>query len=471
MIVNMRKVTHGGYPTFIKPIDFIIINSVLILSGWLLDIKTTEKVMLHALLFSTVFLLFGEYTKCYLYRHKKNKFYSRSRLFLTGFLALGFIESVRTLITGFDTLGYLALLDSRFISATVYWYALPLPFLYVIRVVIANYSAKKCVRVAIIGVTESGLAAEQALRHGYSDIRLELAFYDDRDPQRFRELKGRMTGPFKGSVMTLVAEARAGHLDEVYVALPMVALKRIRNVLGMLSDTTVNTYIVPDLYTYSRNISQIRYIHDLQAIGIFSSPFEGGGAIVKRAEDLILGSVIIIMISLLLFIIAVGVKITSEGPVFFEQDRYGLSGQRIKVKKFRTMRVMENSDRVVQATRNDPRVTRFGSFLRKTSLDELPQFINVLQGNMSIVGPRPHAVTHNELYRRQVENYMIRHKVKPGITGLAQVNGYRGEIDALFKLEKRVQYDIEYIQNWSLWLDIKIIFKTIFKGFIGKNAY
>ncbi|HBC9702799.1 TPA: sugar transferase, partial [Escherichia coli] len=152
-------------------------------------------------------------------------------------------------------------------------------------------------------------------------------------------------------------------------------------------------------------------------------------------------------------------------------DRYGLSGQKIKVWKFRTMKVMENDNTVLQATKNDPRVTSFGSFLRRTSLDELPQFINVIQGSMSIVGPRPHAVAHNEQYRRQVDNYMIRHKVKPGITGLAQIRGFRGETDTLYKMEKRIQCDIEYIKNWSLWLDIKIIFITIFKGFVGKNAY
>jgi len=251
----------------------------------------------------------------------------------------------------------------------------------------------------------------------------------------------------------------------------MVALERIRHFLAMMSDTTVDTYIVPDFYAYSTNTSQIRSIHNLQTIGIFTSPLDGGGSIIKRAEDLVLGSVIMVMIVVLMIAIAIGIKLTSRGPVFFKQDRYGLSGQKIKVWKFRTMKVMENTDKVVQATRDDPRVTRFGAFLRRTSLDELPQFINVIQGNMSIVGPRPHAVAHNELYRKQVENYMIRHKVKPGITGLAQINGYRGEIDALYKMEKRVQYDIEYIQNWSFWLDIKIIIKTIFKGFVGKNAY
>lgn len=280
-----------------------------------------------------------------------------------------------------------------------------------------------------------------------------------------------MKSPFRGPVINLVEEAKKGNIDEIYIALPMVALHRIRHFLAMMSDTTVDTYIVPDFYTYSNNMSKLRSIHNLQTIGIFSSPFEGAGSFIKRAEDLVLGSIIMVMISSLMLAIAIGIKLTSRGPVFFKQDRYGLSGQKIKVWKFRSMRVMENSDTVIQATKNDPRVTKFGSFLRRTSLDELPQFINVLQGSMSIVGPRPHAVTHNEQYRKQVENYMIRHKVKPGITGLAQINGFRGEIDALYKMEKRVQYDIEYIQNWSLWLDIKIIIKTIFKGFVGKNAY
>ena len=324
---------------------------------------------------------------------------------------------------------------------------------------------------AIVGVTENGLAVEEALRNEYSNMQLDLAFYDERDFSRLDDVAKKIKSPFKGSVQTLVEEARRGNVDEIYIALPMVALQRIRHFLSMMSDTTVDTYIVPDFYTYSNNMSKFRNIHDLHTIAIFSSPFEGVSSFIKRAEDLIVGSIIMVMISLLMLIIAIGIKLTSRGPVFFKQDRYGLSGQNIKVWKFRTMKVMENDDVVKQATKNDPRVTPFGAFLRRTSLDELPQFINVIQGSMSIVGPRPHAVAHNELYRKQVENYMIRHKVKPGITGLAQVNGFRGEIDTLYKMEKRVQYDIEYIKKWSLWLDIKIIIKTIFKGFVGKNAY
>ncbi|EOF9267138.1 exopolysaccharide biosynthesis polyprenyl glycosylphosphotransferase, partial [Klebsiella pneumoniae] len=172
-----------------------------------------------------------------------------------------------------------------------------------------------------------------------------------------------------------------------------------------------------------------------------------------------------------LAVIALLIKLTSPGPILFKQIRYGMDGKAIKVWKFRSMKVMENDDRVIQATKNDTRVTKVGGFLRKTSLDELPQFINVLFGSMSIVGPRPHAVAHNEQYRKLIQGYMLRHKVKPGITGLAQVNGWRGETDTLDKMEKRIEYDLEYIRTWNIVLDIKIIFLTVFKGFIGKTAY
>ncbi len=192
--------------------------------------------------------------------------------------------------------------------------------------------------------------------------------------------------------------------------------------------------------------------------------------VLKRLEDIILSVVILTLISPILIIISLCVKLTSPGPIIFKQTRYGMDGKPIKVWKFRTMVVMEN-DNVTQATKNDVRVTKVGRFLRRTSLDELPQFFNVLFGGMSIVGPRPHAVIHNEQYRSLIEGYMLRHKVKPGITGWAQINGWRGETDTLEKMEKRVEYDLEYIREWSIWLDIRIIFLTIFKGFIGKAAY
>lgn len=471
MLKNSLKISSQGYPVFIKLVDFLVINATLIFSAELLGLQPRATIVVLSVLFSVLFLLFAEYTKMYQQKIKTISLRNQKRLLLCTLLAIFCNEWVMLTVAEPQSLGYLHALDPPFGSAIIYWYFIPLPFLYYIRYFLFKYTAKKNIRVAIIGLTDNGLAAENALSNEYSNIKLDLAFYDERTLSRCGEVVNKIKSPFRGPVINLVEEARMGNIDEIYIALPMVALHRIRHFLAMMSDTTVDTYIVPDFYTYSNNMSKLRSIHNLQTIGIFSSPFEGAGSFIKRAEDLVLGSIIMVMISSLMLAIAIGIKLTSRGPVFFKQDRYGLSGQKIKVWKFRSMRVMENADTVIQATKNDPRVTKFGSFLRRTSLDELPQFINVLQGSMSIVGPRPHAVTHNEQYRRQVENYMIRHKVKPGITGLAQINGFRGEIDALYKMEKRVQYDIEYIQNWSLWLDIKIIIKTIFKGFIGKNAY
>ncbi|EIV7826318.1 exopolysaccharide biosynthesis polyprenyl glycosylphosphotransferase, partial [Escherichia coli] len=186
---------------------------------------------------------------------------------------------------------------------------------------------------------------------------------------------------------------------------------------------------------------------------------------------IVISSIILIFISPILLIIACLIKLTSPGPIIFKQTRYGMDGKPIKVWKFRSMSVMENDNKVIQATKNDIRITKIGRLLRRTSLDELPQFFNVLFGGMSIVGPRPHAVAHNEQYRNLIEGYMLRHKVKPGITGWAQINGWRGETDTLEKMEKRVEFDLEYIREWSIWLDLKIIFLTIFKGFINKSAY
>jgi len=165
------------------------------------------------------------------------------------------------------------------------------------------------------------------------------------------------------------------------------------------------------------------------------------------------------------------VKLTSKGPVFFRQRRYGLNGEVIHVLKFRSMKVMEDGAEVKQATKDDDRITPFGAFLRRTSLDELPQFLHVITGHMSIVGPRPHAVAHNEAYRKRIQGYMLRHKVKPGITGWAQVNGWRGETDTLEKMEKRIEHDLEYIRNWALLWDVKIIFLTVFGSKVRKNAY
>jgi len=210
----------------------------------------------------------------------------------------------------------------------------------------------------------------------------------------------------------------------------------------------------------------------LPIVAVCETPFTGVDGVVKRTSDIVLSLLILALVSPLLLVIALGVKLTSSGPVIFRQRRYGLDGKEIIVYKFRTMTVDEDGAVIRQASRSDTRVTRFGAFLRRTSMDELPQFVNVLEGRMSIVGPRPHAVAHNEMYRKLIKGYMLRHKVKPGITGWAQVNGLRGETETLEKMKARIDFDLDYLRNWSLRLDLYIIAKTIWVVFKDqKNAY
>ncbi len=323
-------------------------------------------------------------------------------------------------------------------------------------------------RAVIIGFTEHGLKlAREIERNNQHGVVLD-GFYDERNAER---LQKSTSYKILGNVEKALERAKNGEIEHVYIAMPLHANKRISDFLARFSDTTANTYLVPDFFTYNLLHSRWHHIGDVHTLSVFDTPFNGFSSWIKRVEDIVLSSIILLMISPVLAAVALGVKLSSPGPVLFKQDRYGLDGRKIKVWKFRSMKVMDNGAVVKQATKNDPRVTRFGAFIRRTSLDELPQFFNVLQGSMSIVGPRPHAVSHNEEFRQIVDRYMLRHKVKPGITGWAQVNGYRGETDTIDKMEKRVEFDLAYIQNWSFGMDLKIVFLTIFKGFTGKAAY
>lgn len=273
--------------------------------------------------------------------------------------------------------------------------------------------------------------------------------------------------PFVGDLSKLILDARHGELDRIYIAMNMHDEAKIKKVISELSDTTCSVLLIPDIFTFNILQSRTEEINGVPVVPLYESPLSGINMVFKRLEDIIVSLSILIVISPVLLIIACAVKFTSPGPVIFRQIRYGMDGKSIKVWKFRSMTVMENDHNVTQATKHDLRVTKVGRFLRRTSLDELPQFFNVLFGQMSVVGPRPHAVSHNEQYRTLIKGYMLRHKVKPGITGLAQVNGWRGETDTLDKMQKRVEYDLLYIRNWSIWLDLKIIFLTIFKGFVN----
>lgn len=321
---------------------------------------------------------------------------------------------------------------------------------------------------AVIGATSSGFnLCNQLIENDKLGIQL-FGLFDDRAPER---LPGDSQHQVSGKINDVLKAAKEGKIDFIYIAMPMSAEARITDILNQCSDTTCNVYIIPNFFIYNLLNARWQTVGSVQTLSVFDTPFQGANNTIKRLEDILLGSIILLLITLPMLLIAIGIKLTSSGPVIFKQLRYGLDGKEIKIYKFRSMITQDNGTEVKQATKNDTRTTKFGAFLRKTSLDELPQFINVLQGRMSIVGPRPHAVAHNEEYRKLIDGYMLRHKVKPGITGWAQINGFRGETETVNKMVKRVEYDLEYMHRWSIWLDLKIIVTTVFKGFSSKNAY
>src|SRR5687768_3180485 len=320
----------------------------------------------------------------------------------------------------------------------------------------------------IAGANELGRKLAARLRDNPMLGQRFVGYFDDRDAGRLPAVQPREN---LGSLSALADYARSHTVDVIYIALPMASQPRILKLLEDLRDTTASIYFVPDIFVSDLIQARVDSIGGLPVVAVCETPFHGFNGFAKRLSDIILSSVILTLISPLMLAIAIGVKRSSPGPILFRQRRYGLDGRKIVVYKFRTMTVAEDGDVVRQATRNDSRITRFGAFLRRTSLDELPQFINVLQGRMSVVGPRPHAVAHNEMYRKLIRGYMIRHKVRPGITGLAQVNGYRGETETVEKMKLRIEHDLAYLRNWSLLLDLQIILKTVAVVLGNKNAY
>lgn len=273
------------------------------------------------------------------------------------------------------------------------------------------------------------------------------------------------------TLSTLKEYIHRDRIDYVYLALPVSDSSMMLQVIEALLNTTATLFLSHEDESLMNLRLSGRSLGKLPLLALTRSPFHGLAGVAKRAEDLVLSSLIILVVAPLMLLIAVGIKLSSRGPVLFKQQRHGLDGRPIEVWKFRTMNVCEDGNDIRQATRNDPRVYPFGAFLRKTSLDELPQFFNVLRGEMSIVGPRPHALIHNEMYRKDIPGYMLRHKVKPGITGLAQINGCRGETPNRQRMEERIRLDLEYITNWTIWLDLKIILLTPFRLFGDPHAY
>ncbi len=447
--------------------DTLVILSIVLLASLYSNGYNLEGYLTAGLGASLIFGLVGRFTD--IYTSWSGRPFFRDEImrlivtWLTTFFALVFIIFVSKTSEQFSRLVLISWLLLSPLLLILNRYLLRSLLASLKRLGIHNYN------IAILGITPSGLQFANSIRN-QPESGLQIAGFYSTD-NHIRELAIPDQYAQIGGLEQMLEDARSGTWDQIYLALPSEEKTFSRNIIDQLSDTSTPIRLIPDHFTTSLMHSKYLEIADTPVLCIYDAPLSIQNAFIKRIEDVLIGSMLLLLLLPVMLPIAVAVKLSSPGPVLFKQMRHGLKGKPFKVWKFRTMTVCENEGDIKQATRNDMRVTRVGAFLRKTSLDELPQFINVLQGHMSIVGPRPHALAHNETYSTLIPGYMMRHLVKPGITGWAQVNGWRGETDTLYKMQKRVECDMEYIRRWSLWFDIRIIFATAFKTLFDKNAY
>lgn len=453
--------------SFNRALDSALIFGTLYLSLWYYQLPLSMEYLLMCLVVIMLFSIFAENQDIYHGWRGAPMFDEAVRLFLSWLMAFGaVISAIHIGQPAFE------------FAPEVFELWLPLAPLALVSLHASRRTLLALLResgfntrsYAILGANTLGVQLMQALNDmPWLGYRL-VGFYDDRI-ESDDERRTHNAQPIAGNFGELLRSARSGEIDHIYITLPLRAEQRINQLIQELADSTVSVNIVPDFFTFNLIQSKWSNVKGIPVVSVLDTPFSDFDGFLKRIEDLLLCAVILPLIAIPMLMIAIAIKLTSPGPVIFKQKRYGIKGESIEVWKFRSMTVCENGDTIKQATANDRRVTPLGAFLRRTSLDELPQFLNVLSGTMSVVGPRPHAVAHNEYYRKQIQGYMLRHKVKPGITGQAQINGCRGETDTIDKMQARVHHDLEYLRQWSLWLDIKIVFLTIFKGFTSKQAY
>lgn len=390
-------------------------------------------------------------------------------------LAVGVVIRWFVVLALLLAIGYATKLSGEYSRRAVVTWALMTPALLVVVILFIHEGMRRVLfdpsnarRVVFAGFNEGSLVLAKRLRE-HSEFFMSVdGFFDDRSLDRLGAVKD---CTLLGTLPALPGYVKANRVDVIFIALPIRHIQRVVDLLENLKDTTASIYYVPDVFVFDLIQARTGEILGIPVVAMCETPFYGFRGVAKRLEDIVVGSLALIATLPLMVAIAVAIKATSPGPVVFRQRRYGLDGREIQVYKFRTMTVTEDGAQIPQATIDDERITPLGKFLRRYSLDELPQFINVLQGRMSIVGPRPHAVAHNEMYRKLIKGYMMRHKVLPGITGLAQVNGLRGETRSVEQMEARVHYDLEYLRNWSIILDLKIIGRTVLRLLKDANAY
>ena len=466
-------------------LDPFIIWSMLILTTWMYNEDFTSYYLVLVII--TFFISTYIYERILIYRNwRKGRLLAYMRDTVLGWLVI-----IAILIF----LGYATKFHNQFSRQVLLTWFVVTPLMLiashmVVRSIVTNLYNKGKLRSAIvIGANETSLAFIKHIAELPFLLINYQGFFDERNSSRIAGDSGshldELTDPpiaatvtrpdnfgsRLGGLVDAVPYIQKHNIEMVFISLPMSSQPRIQKLMDELPDTTASIYFLPDIYIFDLMQTRFDYIGNLPVVAMNESPFVGVDGVVKNVSDFVLAVLIIILLSPLMACIALAVKITSPGPVIFKQRRYGLNGEEITVYKFRSMTVTEDGAKIEQAKQNDQRFTKIGGFLRRTSLDELPQFFNVLQGRMSIVGPRPHAVAHNELYRKLIKGYMLRHKAKPGITGWAQVNGWRGETEVLEKMKARIEHDLYYLKHWSIWLDLWIIFKTAWIVLRKDNAY
>jgi Undecaprenyl-phosphate glucose phosphotransferase len=389
-------------------------------------------------------------------------------------LAMGVIMRWMVILAILLAIGFITKYSVDFSRRVVVTWAVSTPAVLILITLCLHELARRLLyhpssarRVAFAGCNEVSLALAQKIGTSPLGMRV-VGFFDDRSAQRLG-----LATPARllGTLPNVVSFVKRNQIDVVFVALPVSHIRRVVQLLDELRDTTASVYYVPDIYAIDLIQARSGELLGIPVVALCETPFYGYRGVIKRIIDIALALTVLVVAMPLMLALAALVRLSSPGPVIFKQRRYGLDGREIMVYKFRTMTVIEDGPRIIQASKTDARVTAVGRFMRRYSLDELPQLVNVLQGQMSLVGPRPHAVAHNEQYRKLIKGYMIRHKVPPGITGLAQVNGCRGETARVEDMQARIDYDLEYLRHWSPLLDFKILFLTAVRLLRDEKAY
>jgi len=390
-------------------------------------------------------------------------------------LAVGVVTRWAIILAILLAIGYSVKFSEEFSRRVILTWAVATPALLIVATLILHGMMRKLLcdpsnarKTVFAGYNEVSQALAKQLSQNQELCMSVEGFFDDRGPDRLK-VEGGVR--LLGRLSELAAFVKMRSVQVIFIALPVRHLQRVTDLLDDLRDTTASIYYVPDIIVFDLIQARSGSINGIPVIAMCETPFYGYRGVIKRLTDIAISTLVLLLTLPIFIVVAIAIFSTSPGPIIFRQRRYGLNGEEITVYKFRTMKVMEDGAAVIQATKEDPRTTSVGRFLRRYSLDELPQLINVLQGRMSLVGPRPHAVAHNEMYRKLIKGYMVRHKVLPGITGLAQVNGLRGETRTVEQMEARVRYDLEYLRNWSVTLDLQIIAKTALRVLTDTKAF